>query len=314
VAFYKTKPDNTDEELREIPGTKIANIIDRLVQDPLLTSMDNPPRLSLAGAQSKFAMYKSGGKYYRSDDRHPTTHIIKITNKRFLSLLHNELFCMRLAKIMQLDIPDVQLMETDERLYLEITRYDRRVNNDTVIRIHQEDFCQALGIVSGMKYQAGGGASLRACYRVINTFSENRLTDTMRFIAWILFNFFIGNTDAHAKNLSLLHDTTGIRLAPFYDLLSTEVYPEKIVDHGIAMLINGKGKYDSLKPRDFITLFENLGLNSTNMMKAVKGKFAGFISAAENLRENLTAKEQKPAAIYDAIIAIIRKRTAMLFG
>jgi serine/threonine-protein kinase HipA len=311
VALYETTPDNSGENISEISSKKIAQIIDRLPQDPLLTSIEKPPRLSLAGAQSKFAVYKLAGKYYRSSDVNPTTHIIKITNKRFPDLLENELFCMKLAKIVLSNVPEIELLEAESRPYLEITRYDRFVDNKTVQRIHQEDFCQALGIVSDKKYQAGGGAKLKDCYRIINEFSENRLSDIIRFTEWIIFNYLIGNTDAHAKNLSLLHTSSGIKLAPFYDLLSTEVYPENIIDHEMAMLINGKGKYSSLKPKDFIALFENLEQNATNMMKTIKDTFADFVPAAEKIRKNMPSPDMP---IYKKIITIIKKRFSGLFG
>jgi serine/threonine-protein kinase HipA len=311
VAFYETAPDNNGENTSEIPSRKIAQIIDKLPRDPLLTSIDNPPRLSLAGAQSKFAVYKSNGKYYRSSDVNPTTHIIKITNKKIPDLLENELFCMKLAKIVLSDVPEIELLKAEGRPYLEITRYDRYINNGTVQRIHQEDFCQALGIVSNKKYQAGGGAKLKDCYRIINEFSENRLSDIIRFTEWVIFNYLIGNTDAHAKNLSLLHTGSGIKLAPFYDLLSTEVYPEKIIDHEMAMLINGKGKYSSLNSKDFIALFENLEQNATNMMKTIKDKFTGFVPMAEKLRKTMSDPD---IPVYKKIITIIRKRFSVLFG
>jgi len=311
VALYETTPDNSGENISEISSKKIAQIIDRLPQDPLLTSIEKPPRLSLAGAQSKFAVYKLAGKYYRSSDVNPTTHIIKITNKRFPDLLENELFCMKLAKMVLSNVPEIELLEAENRPYLEITRYDRYVENKTVQRIHQEDFCQALGIVSDKKYQAGGGAKLKDCYRIINEFSENRLSDIIRFTEWIIFNYLIGNTDAHAKNLSLLHTSSGIKLAPFYDLLSTEVYPENIIDHETAMLINGKGKYSSLNPKDFIALFENLEQNATNMMKTIKDTFADFVPAAEKIRKNMPTPDMP---IYKKIIAIIKKRFSVLFG
>jgi len=314
VAFYETRPHNNDEAPREISSAKMAHIIDTLPLDPLLTGMDNPPRLSLAGAQSKFAVYKTNGKYYRSSDKYPTTHIIKIANKRFPNLLENEQFCMQLAKIILSDIPNVELKNLKGRQFLEIERYDRYVKNGVVYRIHQEDFCQALGIVSGMKYQKGGGAALKACYKIINEFSENRLADTIRFVKWIIFNYLTGNTDAHAKNISLLYSSSGIRLAPFYDLLSTEVYPEKTVDHATAMLINGKGKYHSLRLKDFIALFENLNINATNMIKAIKSMFKNIVPDAVNLRESLLAgKNLQAASMYDDIIAIIKKRFSVLF-
>ena len=317
VAFYETMPhQQSDSNLHEISPVKVVQIIDRLPEDPLLTSLEDPPRLSLAGAQSKFAVHKHDGKYYRSDDEHPTTHIIKITNKRFPNLLENELFCMKLAKILQLETPGVEIKiaegrptesrPTESRRYLEIERFDRCYEKEIVRRVHQEDFCQALGIVSDMKYQAGGGASLKDCCKIIEEFSENRLNDITRLIEWIIFNYLIGNTDAHAKNISLLHTNNGIRLAPFYDLLSTEVYSERLVDHTMAMLVNGKGKYHSLTPRDFLALFGHLGLNATNMMKIIKTKFVDIVPVAENLRE--TVKETPEEAIFDDIIAIIKKR------
>jgi serine/threonine-protein kinase HipA len=237
----------------------------------------------------------------------------------FPHLLENELFCMKLAKIILTNIPEVELMEAEGRQYLEITRYDRYLKNGIVYRIHQEDFCQALGIVSGRKYQTGGGVKLKDCYGIINDYSDNRLTDIIRFMEWIIFNYLIGNTDAHAKNLSLLHGvgskgTDGIKLAPFYDLLSTEVYPEKTVDHEIAMLINGKGKYDSLRPKDFRALFENLEQNTTNMMKTLKDIFINIIPAAEQLRNNLIdSPGDGDSSIIDKIIFIIKKRYVVLF-
>jgi hypothetical protein len=89
------------------------------------------------------------------------------------------------------------------------------------------------------------------------------------------------------------------------------VYPEKIVDHGMAMLINGKGKYNSLRPKDFITLFENLGLNATNILKSIKAKFVNIIELAEYTKEQLNIADTK---IHDDIITIIKKRYAVLFG
>jgi len=110
----------------------------------------------------------------------------------------------------------------------------------------------------------------------------------------------------------LLHDKTGVILAPFYDLLSTEVYSEKIVDHNMAMLINGKGKYDSLKPEDFVSLFNHLGLNAANMIKGLKNKFSNISIIAENLY-NTDNTFLLNKSVCEKIIAIIKKRIAILF-
>jgi len=313
VSFYKTIPiNNIDEKLIKISSTKIAQIIDKLPEDPLLTSLKNPPRLSLAGAQSKFAVHKINNQYYRSDDNHPTTHIIKITNKQFQNLLENELFCMRLGKETKLDVPYVKLYEAEERPYLEIERYDRSTKNGIVKRIHQEDFCQALGMLSDQKYQFSSGASIKNCYKVIESFSSNHITDINRFLEWVTFNYLIGNTDAHAKNISLLHTDSGIKLAPFYDLLSVEAYPKKVVDHSIAMLINGKGTYESVKTNDFTALFEQLELNVTNTKRLIKDKFADVVKTAEAVKEELNSDTLTRCDIYDTIIDTIKKRMKII--
>jgi serine/threonine-protein kinase HipA len=171
------------------------------------------------------------------------------------------------------------------------------------LRVHQEDFCQALGIVSDKKYQKGGGASLKMCFSVIDNYSDNKLQDINRFLEWVVFNYLIGNTDAHAKNLSLIYNSLGIKLAPFYDLLTIEVYPEKLVDHKTAMLINGKGKYETVRQKDFVSLFESFGLNAVDAMKNCQDKFEDIVNISERLRTDL---EYNP--IYDKIINIIDRR------
>jgi len=168
-------------------------------------------------------------------------------------------------------------------------------------------------LINFRRILTGGGACLKDCIKIIENFGEYPLPDITRFIEWIIFNYLIGNTDAHAKNISLLHSKTGFVLAPFYDLLSTEIYSEKIVDHSMAMLINGKGKYDSLKPEDFTSLFSQLGLNATNTMKGIKNRFSNIYVISKSLCETdkvLSANK----TVCDDIISIIKKRITKLFN
>jgi len=311
VALYEGKFPGKSASLKEISLKNMAQIIDELPDNPLLTGLKNPPRLSLAGAQSKFAVYKKDGKYYRSNDEFPTNYIIKITNKRFLNLLENELFCMKLAKQIWASTPDANLKEIDGRKYLEIKRYDRDAAN---YRIHQEDFCQALGFPCEKKYQTDGGPKIKDCFDLIGKYSSNEFMDIINFIQWIIFNYLVGNTDAHAKNLSLLYLPKRISLAPFYDLLSIEVYPAKQISREIAMLINGKGTYVSLKAKDFLVQFEQLGLNPKQMLKTLANKFANIASVAEQLGGQLNNVPLSASPIYDEIIGIIRNRHGILFA
>jgi len=321
IALYEGEiPYRLYEPLREITEKEMARIIDTLPENPLLTGMDNPPRLSLAGAQFKFAVCGGTGitppenRYFCPNEDYPSTTIIKIENKIYKNLLHNELFCMMLGHSLGLNIPQIRLCEAEGRLFLNITRYDREpetASHDRIIksaRIHQEDFCQALGRPSGGKYQADGGPGLRNCYQAIIQYSSGKVTDAFSFLQWIAFNYLVGNADAHAKNLSFLHKNGRITLAPFYDLLSTEIYPEKFSSRKIAMLINGKDQYEKIVRKDFFALYEQLDLNPSQTMKHMTSFFANAAEKADALRGQLNSVKPCASPVYDDIIDIIKKR------
>ncbi|MCL2880715.1 MAG: type II toxin-antitoxin system HipA family toxin [Treponema sp.] len=313
VSLYEDSiPERTDIPLSEIDEKSIAHFIDELPDNPLLTGMKNAPRLSLAGAQSKFAVCKIDGKYFRSDDEHPTTHIIKIASRHFPGLLENELFCMKLAGHIPGTIA-VELRAAKGRKFLEIERYDRRIDSGKITRIHQEDFCQVLGVLSRRKYQSDGGPKIRDCYNAIIGYSSQVVVDANKFIELLVLNYLIGNTDAHAKNFSILHRDGKISLAPVYDVISTEIYPEKVISREIAMTINGKGKYDAIGKKDFMALYEQLGLNPKNAYRLARDKFSRIVAIAESVRDELNKKPLCASGIYDSIIDIIRRRWKKLF-
>lgn len=196
--------------------------------NPLGTG-DKHARLSLAGAQSKTSLFLSDGppqSYARPRDGAPGTHIVKPVSPRFPSLAENELFCTLLAQAFALNTPEAGLTPTLERALL-IRRYDRRQMPDGDIRrIHQEDFCQALG-----------GPGYQQCFAVLDQCHEPE-EDRRKLFRWAVFNYLIGNADAHAKNISLLYDAPPKpRLAPFYDLACTAVYP---LNKNMAMKIGRK--------------------------------------------------------------------------
>ena len=306
-----------DEPLRELEPHDIAVIIDALPTNPLLTGLARAPRLSLAGAQAKFAVSKSAdGRYFRSDDANPTTHIIKIANKRFAGLLENELFCMSLAQSIFSDSVEVQMHEAEGRKYLEIQRYDRHMVDGKIERIHQEDFCQALGYMSQKKYQSDAGPSIRQLYRALKQYSIRKAADSYKFIRLLIYNYLIGNTDAHAKNYSLIHvnRNNGVILSPAYDLVSIDIYSSKIVSHEIALLVNGKAKYTSLRPKDWLALFEQLELNAPLMMKEMEKSFARIVEKAQQLADRLNDDPLTTSTIYKKILNNIRRRSDTLFG
>lgn len=320
ISLYPDEMPNVDEDLVEITDDKLVKIIQELPQNPLLTGIEGAPRLSLAGAQSKFAVVKGvDDKYYRSTNTHPTTHIIKIVNQRFPELLNNELFCMKLAAktLLGMGTVPVALRATGEHKYLEIERYDRRVVADgRVERVHQEDFCQILGYLERSKYQKDRGPGIRDVYNAILEYSSAPATDAYRFVELVMFNYLIGNTDAHAKNFSILHEDYGknIFLAPAYDLISVEVYPETIVDHETAMVINGKAKYDAMTKKDWLALYEQLELNPARVLQTLRDRLSGVLGAAKTLRDELNADVLTKSDIYDKIVDIIEKRYSAIIA
>ncbi|MCL2673511.1 MAG: HipA domain-containing protein, partial [Alphaproteobacteria bacterium] len=342
VSLYEGEiPEEPDSMPPEIDDGSLAKIVDELHENPLLTGIDNAPRLSLAGAQSKFAVIKAeNGRYYSSNNRFPTTHIIKTTNVRFPNLLENELFCMKLARLtlggnVKPGTILVEMKQTLGRKYLEIERYDRHRVIDSqefirhgddindmylqtrfhIERKHQEDFCQVLGYLAKRKYQSDGGPKIRDLHNAVLEYSSQKATDSYKFIELLTFNYLIGNTDAHAKNFSLLHinGEGRIILAPAYDVLSTEVYPDKSVSHKIAMIVNGKEKYDKVAKKDWLALYGQLGLNPTNTLQEMKRNYRNIVSVAESLRDELNQDEITRCDVYDKIIEKIKERYKVLF-
>jgi serine/threonine-protein kinase HipA len=171
---------------------------------------------------------------------------------------------MRLARAIGLRVATVETRSVEGLDFLLVERYDRTNKrgetggDETLLRVHQEDFCQALGIVPERKYQAEGGASLKDCVDLVRDVSSAPVLDLNSLLDAVILNFLIGNNDAHGKNFSLLYHEGQTRLAPIYDVLSTAYYPE--LSSKMAMKIGGE--YDARKVRliNFELMAEEAGL------------------------------------------------------
>lgn len=196
-------------------------------------------RLSLAGAQDKLPVRYDQGRFYLPVHYAATTHIIKPENPRFPSLAINEFFCMRLACCLGLPVPEHHIVHIGNTPLYMSRRFDRKSMDDGhVRRIHQEDFCQALGVNNIKKYEEHGGPGFRECGEFIaaHAFADASHTPLF-FVRAAIMNYLIGNNDAHAKNFSILR-LPSPRLAPLYDLVSTEIYPG--LDNRVSMAIGGR--------------------------------------------------------------------------
>jgi serine/threonine-protein kinase HipA len=183
-------------------------------------------QFSLAGVQPKTALLLQNARWGVPSGRLPTTHILKPPTGHFDGHAENEHICLMLARAFGLPAAQSQVMRFGDEIAIVIERYDRLHKGNAVVRVHQEDICQALGIMPTKKYQNEGGPSPIAIVDLLRTYSTDRAADVDTFIAALGFNWLIAGTDAHAKNFSLLLGTRRVRLAPLYDVASILPYDE----------------------------------------------------------------------------------------
>ena len=273
-AFVITSLDHVSKvEKFESKQILLDSIYEYLDNKQSLTSVminEEGGRFSLAGAQDKFPVIYKKNKILLPLNGEPTTHILKPYvryHKDTMDSPYNEYFCMKLAKEVGLNTPKVILIDGKYPLYL-IERFDRDITGSDITRIHQQDFCQAKGITSRKKYEDDGGPTLVENYELIKKYSSLPIKDLSQFLSWFWFNLLIGNNDCHSKNLSFVHTDEGIRLSPFYDLLSTVIYKE--LTKKFSYSIGGQWKWHDLKLRNFTILSESLGVNVSLIFKSGK--------------------------------------------
>ena len=147
-----------------------------------------------------------------------------------------------------------------------VTRYDRAIDPEgEVVRIHQEDFCQALGQPPTRKYEDHGGPS---ALQILNLLRQNQPDAGMKFIRYLAFNYLIGAPDSHAKNFSILHVGSDVRLAPMYDVASALPY-DKFEDARFAFSIGGQRIFGSLSDENWAQLASKAGLDTDRAVAIV---------------------------------------------
>lgn len=270
VSFYEEEAQNLKEsyelEYEELSEIELAKLIKELPYKPLGTGIKDM-RLSLAGAQDKTAIIFQNDKIGIPKGNVPTTHIIKPAINGFNETIENEYICIQAAKMLGIKTPDVKIKYADNIKYFLIERYDRYIKEDKVVRIHQEDFCQASNIPSAYKYQAEGGVDFKRCFEILRRTSKPALS-IKKFVELMIFNYLIGNNDAHGKNFSILHHENGnIEFAPAYDIMCSEVYPD--LSDKMAMKIGGHYEHDKILQRHFEKLANDVGISYTQLKKII---------------------------------------------
>lgn len=258
----------------------LAKIVEELPSRPLMAGMEGV-RLSLAGAQVKLPVVLSdNGQMALPLGTTPSTHILKPEPARFPGLAANEAFCMALAGRVGLNAAEAEFLVVGKKPCLIIRRYDRAVSaSGEVARIHQEDFCQALGIPPERKYQKEGGPSLRDCLGLLREWSTLPVLDIRNFLDAVIYSTLTGNADAHGKNFSFLYEAESRRLSPLYDQVCTLAWPELSAD--LSMKLGSAWKLAEVSPEHFQQLAKEAGLGWPLMRERLTHLCERIIETAE---------------------------------
>lgn len=268
LTIGKPRPVEKDETIAIARGDQLERIIEELPAKPFLVGEEGVS-MSLAGAQEKLPLAMIEGKLAIPVNGTPSTHILKPDNPRLAGSVPNEALCMVLARRCGLSVADVTTGRVGGRSYLLVQRFDRGLDGERITRLHQEDFCQALGRSPAAKYEHNGtgrpGPSLADMFALVRAHMTAR--DITRLLDAVIFNIAIGNVDSHAKNYSILLSPRHAELAPLYDLMSGMVWANITQNH--AQDIGGQRRGRHVYRRHWRRMAAAAGLSETGTVRRV---------------------------------------------
>lgn len=265
----------------------IEQLLADLKGTPLGIDPEQEFRISIAGAQEKTALLRYNGKWMRPIGATPTTHILKPqlgkipTSTGMIDMtasVDNEHYCLTLLAAFGLPVARTEIATFGTRRVLVVERFDRLWRNDgKLLRIPQEDCCQALGLPSTQKYQSEGGPAAADIIRLLGG-SDEPLDDQMNFLAGQIIFWLIGATDGHTKNFSIfLRPGGGIKLTPMYDVLSVQsaVDRNQLNARSFRLAMSaGKSRHyrvDEVSGRHFVQTARVAGLGPTLIKQVITG-------------------------------------------
>lgn len=265
------EPPPAEQEIsaaNPLTDAELVEILDTLPKRPMLAGRDGL-RLSLAGVQQKLPVVLVNGRIALPQPGQPTTHILKPPITRVPGTTENEAFAMRLAAAVGLKVAAVEPRSVAGRGFLLVERYDREIDTDGRIRrLHQEDFCQALGVPPENKYASEGGPVFRDCFDLVRQACTAPAPSVLALLDAAIFNVILGNADAHGKNFSLLYTNGSVSLTPLYDLLCTTAYPE--LSDKFAMRFAKRATLEEFRPDTWEQFAESVGIAAPYTRRRVR--------------------------------------------
>ncbi|MHA7774601.1 HipA domain-containing protein [Roseibium sp. M-1] len=287
-------------EIVQLDEKQLVKVLDLLRLRPLLGGEEGV-RMSLAGAQDKLAVCVQEGQISLQKDGGPTTHILKPFIEGLDGTVENELFCMMLAGRMGLDAPSVSKSSAGKTDFILVERYDRHVEKDGSIRkLHQEDFCQALGVPPELKYEEEGGPGVSHSQALIQECTQRPAADRLTFQRMLIFHYLVGNADAHAKNYALLYRNGTPDLAPVYDVVCTAAYPR--LAKKMAMQIGGRSLPDTILLEHWLTLVPTTKAAQQLLVRELAHMAGEIGKKADTLLEEL-----EESGVYHPILNTVRR-------
>jgi serine/threonine-protein kinase HipA len=296
-----------ETRVRELSERELEEIVTELPRRPLMAGREGL-RLSLAGSQSKLPVLIREATIALPLGNTPSTHIIKPEPERFPGLVANEVLCMTLARAVGLNVPPVSNRPVGNKPCIVVQRYDRFIDaNGSVTRVHQEDFCQALGFPPERKYQQEGGPLLRDCIGLLREWSTVAALDIRDFLDGLVFNVLIGNADAHGKNYSILYRKGDRRIAPFYDLVCTLAWPE--LSKTPAMKIGKSESIETITPAHWQKMAQECRVGWPMLRERIADLCGKTI---EGLKSKEVLAASNDLAMAERVADIIQERAASL--
>lgn len=307
LSFHTSEPANSVSKLRPITDAELAERLSS--QDTSqLVYWDGKFRLSVAGVQNKLNVYVDENQQLSlADGNYSSTHIVKFSAANYHSIVVNELFCMRLAAAVGIDVAEVQQRYFGAHHALLVTRFDRKRSEHGVSKHHMIDACQALDLPPEYKYERQFGddrdvAHIREGVSLLKLITFARLTAVpvltiQKILDWLLFNLIVGNSDAHGKNISFFIGRNGISLSPFYDLVSIlyEAQQQPRLNTDLAMAVGDNFDINTITAYDLLTFADEAGLKPAlvkHRLDLLAIRCQNLVNRLDFSTDQLTAEQQ----------------------
>ncbi|HMJ03124.1 MAG TPA: type II toxin-antitoxin system HipA family toxin [Conexibacter sp.] len=301
--------------VRWLDEDELDELVEQLPRRPLgMRTDDGRVRLSLAGVQRKAVLVRDAdGRFGQPLDGMPSTHILKPDPRDddLPDLAVNECFCMRLALRCGLPVAPVELIEAAGRRCLAVERFDRDHSTWPPTRLHQEDLCQALGLTPDFKYQRADWQlpSYRALADLLDGHAIQPGLDRLAAARSVVFHFLVGNADAHAKNVALLHLPDGVRFAPLYDVVATAAYDDGADE--LAMAIGDELDPSAIGVAHWSDLANDFGLQP-RAFERVRAELVERTLAESRALRDEARDEGWHDPVLDTIVDVVTARSAQV--